>query len=647
VSRALAAQRARERNDALSALIARLAPPLAAIAPGTSAHDLTLNLTFSALNPAGPSSNGALAAALHVVASATGTSAVATDAAREAVKGAVAAQSIDADDAGLSAPWVVPRAAGGRGGRGGGGGGGGGGGSGAPSIGFFSVPALSPICAPADLPAWPAWSASANGSAGLAAPPKRPLWAPSFGGIASSITDAWPAAAARGYRTAPLPAAPLAALPLSKAVPLRTLPTWDLAAEGVLPLPSSSPALDPALAAALEVAARAQAPPALLAGCVCVHVVASACVQRAKKLTRHPPPPPLGRYTDGFSATPAAAATARGLGAAYPPVFDDDANDGPLPEHTPGALLAYAASTFVSAPSGAPAWITGVNVAHAYAAGTLASSAPPPAVGAPAHVPPALRALDGRFGSPAPSALDYNGALACRTHTVTRELRPKVTPPPHTPLLSLPLSGARPTAGAVVGAWPGGFSSRFSDENEPVLPSLSRPPVDASATLLAYCPPPPVSADGRVRLPTDVVPAAERHFVFAQTGAKRGDVWSQTDPLTAIEEAEAAGDFVRAAALAVARGTGPAVNEGVDELSDDSESDPDAEKGDAAVTLSLDVMRARARLPGGKGEEVVASEAARGAWAPARDHLLQAAAAADVAAALKDARWLTDAISGV
>lgn len=148
-----------------------------------------------------------------------------------------------------------------------------------------------------------------------------------------------------------------------------------------------------------------------------------------------------------------------------------------------------------------------------------------------------------------------------------------------------------------------------------------------------------------MRLPTDVVPAAERHFVFAQTGAKHGDVWSQTDPLTAIEEAEAAGDFLRAATIAVARGTGPAVNEGVDELSDDSESDPDAEKGDTAVTLSLNVMRARARLPGGKEDEV-ASEAAR-AWAPARDHFLQAAAAADVAVALKDARWLTDAISGV
>ena len=260
VSRALAAQRTRERNDALAALVSRLAPPLATIAQGrggeseTSAHDLTLNLTFSALNPHNiPTSDGALAAALGVVSSATVSSAVATDAAREAIKGAVAAQAIDAENAGLSAPWVVARSA-----RGGG----------VPLIGVFDVPALSPICAPTGLPAWPAWTAAS--SIEVVAPPKRPLWAPTFGGIARSVTDAWPAAAARGYRTAPLPAAPLAALPLSKAVPLRTLPTWDSAAEGVLPLPSSSPALDPALAAALEVAAHARAPPALLSGCVLV-----------------------------------------------------------------------------------------------------------------------------------------------------------------------------------------------------------------------------------------------------------------------------------------------------------------------------------------------------------------------------------------
>ena len=215
-------------------------------------------------------------------------------------------------------------------------------------------------------------------------------------------------------------------------------------------------------------------------------------------------------------------------------------------------------------------------------------------------------------------------------------------PPPPSP----PFSGARPTAGAVVGAWPGGFSARFSNENEPIPPSLSRPPVDSSATLLAFRPPPPYYADGRARLPTDVVPAAERNFVFAQTGGKCGDVWSQTDPLTEIGTAEAEGDFVKAVTLAVARGSGPAVNEGVDELSDDSESDPDAEKGDVAVTLSLDVMRSRARFPGEKEEEGGGGSDAQ-AWAPARDHLLQAAAAADVAAALKDAHWLTRAISGV
>ena len=266
MSRALAAQRTRERNDALAALVSRLAPPLATIAQRrtdeteTNAHDLTLNLTFSALNPHNiPTSDGALAAALGLVSSATVSSAVATDAAREAIKGAVAAQAIDAENAGLSAPWVVARSA-----RGGGGGGGGG----VPLIGVFDVPALSPICAPTGLPAWPVWTAAS--SVEVVAPPKRPLWAPTFGGIARSVTDAWPAAAARGYRTAPLPAAPLAALPLSKAVPLRTLPTWDSAAEGVLPLPSSSPALDPALAAALEVAAHARAPPALLSGCVLV-----------------------------------------------------------------------------------------------------------------------------------------------------------------------------------------------------------------------------------------------------------------------------------------------------------------------------------------------------------------------------------------
>jgi hypothetical protein len=445
---------------------------------------------------------------------------------------------------------------------------------------------------------------------------RAPSWAPT---AARLPENGWRFDGEAGHTPLPVPVAPLHAAP-EPARPLRQGALHEGGASGVLPLASGQPALDSGLSDALG-------------ACLAAGDVASPAVGRLgaggarhwelgeglAQLRGEAPP-------EGGGARPLAGALV-----GVPGVGGWDqrtgAEPGPPLEGSAAAALGPGlalAQPFAAALPDAPSKVRGVAPPHAYAAGAVAAA------------PGRARAPTARWPLRAPSPLrDLNGALA----TVGAQT---ACAPGLSSLRALEMPPPPGASGANDSPW-----LLFA-----APPARSRPPFDALAPLLVEDPPPPVVFDGRVRLPTDVTPPAERVYVVppppppARVGV---DVLSPGG--------------AGASALWAPAGLPPLMDAPAEEdaLSDDSESDPDdseregegGKRGGAGAGSPSPrskrppptLAQARAQLlpaaAAAGAAPPAAGAAARGAqaWVP-REAALDQRAAAGAAGAMDAVKWL-------